>query len=121
MDNDTTDPLVDHSQHITFPAGPNAPLSSLPRQLIYYRLPDLSRFTVAPPGHPHTLRILGSAENITGNGFIGTSSFITRRQDSLEFTAEVTLEFAPDLSHLSVEEEEAGMTLFIDHPADPAL
>ena len=112
-DTDSEDPLVHHSQHITFPVGPDAPLTSLPRQLVYYRFPDFSRFTVAPAGHPQTLSIIGSAENITGNGFIGSSTFISRRQDAVEFTAEVTLEFAPDLTLSSVEEEEAGMTLFI--------
>lgn len=56
---------------------------------------------------------MGSAENITGNGGLGTSTFIARRQDALEFTAEVTLEFNPNLGDTSVEGEEAGMTLFI--------
>ena len=56
---------------------------------------------------------MGSAENITGNGGTGTSTFISRRQDAVEFTAESTLEFAPDLSDDGVEGEEAGMTLFI--------
>lgn len=56
---------------------------------------------------------MGSAENITGNGFIGSSSFISRRQDAVEFTAEVTLKFAPNLSNPEVKEEEAGITLFI--------
>lgn len=110
---DVKDPLVGRSQHIVFPTGPNAPLSSLPRQLVYYRLPDFSRFTVSPPGHPNTLRIMGSAENITGNGGIGTSSFIARRQDAVEFTAEATVAFAPDLSDPMVDGEEAGMTLFL--------
>lgn len=96
-----------------FPSGPNASLSDLPRQLIYYRLPDFSRFTVSPKGHPNTLEIMGSAENITGNGGLGTNTFITRRQDALEFTAESTLEFAPNLNDPAVDEEEAGMTLFI--------
>jgi beta-xylosidase len=56
---------------------------------------------------------MGSAENISGNGGIGTSTFVSRRQDAVEFTAEVTLEFYPDLSNSVVEDEEAGMTLFI--------
>ncbi|EJD08131.1 uncharacterized protein FOMMEDRAFT_101567 [Fomitiporia mediterranea MF3/22] len=110
---DVTDPLVGHSQHITFPSTPNASLSELPRQLVYYRFPYFSRFTVSPEGYPNTLRIMGSTENITGNGGVGTSTFISRRQDAVEFTAESTLEFAPDLSDSDVESEEAGMTLFI--------
>lgn len=111
--NDHTDPLVGHSQHISFPTRTNAPLSSLPRQLVYYRHPDFSRFTVSPKGHPGTLQIMGSAENITGNGAIGTSTFISRRQDAVEFTAEASLDFAPNLKNSAVENEEAGMTLFI--------
>ncbi|EKM55564.1 glycoside hydrolase family 43 protein [Phanerochaete carnosa HHB-10118-sp] len=110
---DSKDPLVGHSQHVVFPSGPDVSLSDLPRQLVYYRYPDFSRFTVSPPGHPNTLQIMGSAENITGNGGIGTSTFITRRQDAVEFTAEVTLEFAPNLSDSVTEDEEAGMTLFL--------
>ena len=80
---------------------------------MYYRLPDFSRFTVSPPGHPRTLRIMGSAENITGDGGVGTNTFISRRQDTVEFTAEATVEFSPDLSNPLVEGEESGMTLFI--------
>ena len=56
---------------------------------------------------------MGSAENITGNGGIGSSTFIARRQDALEFTADATLNFDPDLSNQGVEDEEAGMTLFL--------
>jgi hypothetical protein len=56
---------------------------------------------------------MGSAEDITGNGGIGTSTFIARRQDAVEFTAEATLQFAPNLSDSAIEGEEAGMTLFI--------
>ncbi|KAI0658703.1 glycosyl hydrolase [Cubamyces menziesii] len=110
---DLKDPLVGHAQHVVFPSGPHPSLSDIPRQFVYYRLPDFSRFAVSPPGHPNTLRIMGSAENITGNGGIGTSTFIARRQDAVEFTAEATLEFAPKLTDPTVEEEEAGMTLFI--------
>lgn len=36
-----------------------------------------------------------------------------RRQDAVEFTAEASLEFSPDLQNPTVENEEAGMTLFI--------
>jgi len=100
---DTIDPLVGHSQTVTF-----APNSTPPRQLVYYRFPDFSFFTVSPDGHPNTLRIMGSAENITGDEFAGTSSFIMRRQDVLEFTATSRLQFDPE-----VENEEAGMSLFI--------
>lgn len=56
---------------------------------------------------------MGSSENITGNGGRGTSSFILRRQDAVEFTAEASLEFSPDLKNPTVENEEAGVTLFI--------
>lgn len=115
-DHNTIDPLVGHAQHISFPTQTNAPLSSLPRQLVYYRYPDFSRFTISPEGHPGTLRIMGSAENITGNGGLGTSTFISRRQDAVEFTADVNLEFAPDLDDPQVENEEAGATLFIQRP-----
>ncbi|KAL5521360.1 hypothetical protein ACEPAG_9285 [Sanghuangporus baumii] len=110
---DLRDPIVGHSQHIVFPSGRNASLSDLPRQLVYYRLPDFSHFTISPECHPNTLEIRGSAENITGNGGLGTSSFIMRRQDALEFTAESTLEFALNLNDLTAEDEDAGMTLFI--------
>lgn len=86
-----------------------APGTTLPRQFIYFRYPDFSRFTVSPPGHTNTLRILGSAENITGvDGGLGTSTFVARRQDAVEFSATVDLEFAP-----TVDGEEAGLTLFI--------
>src|ERR1700753_2387118 len=96
--------MVGQEQTVTFPPG-----TTIPRQLVYFRLPDLNAFTVSPPGHPHTLRIMGSAQNITGpDGGNGTSTFITRRQDHVEFTSEVSLDFEP-----KVDGEEAGMTLFI--------
>ncbi|KAI5123809.1 hypothetical protein M0805_009104 [Coniferiporia weirii] len=104
----TSDPLVGHTQTIDFLPG-----VPLPRQLVYYRYPDFSRFEVSPPGHEGTLSILGSAANITGSGGAGTSTFIARRQDALEFTATATLAFAPDLQNADVEDEEAGLTLFI--------
>jgi len=97
--------LVGQNQSITF-----APGSTLPRQLVYHRFPDTSAFTVSPPSRPNTLRILGSSENITGStgGGVGTSTFVARRQDHVEFVAEVSLDFAP-----AVDGEEAGMTLFL--------
>lgn len=100
---DSVDPLVGHPQTVTF-----APNTNPPRQLVYYRFPDFSSFTVSPESHPSSLRIMGSAENITGDGFTGTSSFIMRRQDALEFTTTSRLQFDPQ-----VENEEAGMSLFI--------
>jgi len=100
---DAIDPLVSHPQTVTF-----SPNTTPPRQLVYYRFPDFSSFTVSPDGHPNTLRIMGSAENITGDGFAETSSFIMRRQDALEFSATSRLQFDPQ-----VENEEAGMSLFI--------
>ncbi|TFK73257.1 hypothetical protein BDN72DRAFT_762060 [Pluteus cervinus] len=98
------DILVGQNEHLTFSKG-----SSLPRQFVYYRYPDFSAFKISPPGHPNALQIMGSAENITGpTAAAGTSTFITRRQDHVEFVAEVTLDFKP-----KVDGEEAGMTLFI--------
>ncbi|THG97986.1 hypothetical protein EW145_g7505 [Phellinidium pouzarii] len=104
----TPDPLVGHSQYVTFTS--DAPL---PRQLVYYRYPDFTRFSVSPVGHANTLCILGAAANITGAGGVGTSTFVARRQDALEFTATVTLAFSPELENACTQDEEAGMTLFI--------
>ncbi|TDL23067.1 hypothetical protein BD410DRAFT_859486 [Rickenella mellea] len=97
---------VGQHQRIQFNPG-----SKLPRKLIYYRYPDFSAFTVSPPSHPNTLRIMGSANNISGTSsdLTGTSTFIARRQDEVEFTASVSLDFEP-----RVDGEEAGLTLFLN-------
>lgn len=72
---------------------------------------------MSPPERIGTLRIIGSAENITGStgGGLGTSTFVSRRQDALLFTTEVGLEFAPNLnpSDAGTEGEEAGLTVFL--------
>lgn len=51
---------------------------------------------------------MGSAQNISGTFGEGTSSFVARRQDALEFSATVDLDFDPRF-----EGEEAGMSLFL--------
>ncbi|TFK50995.1 hypothetical protein OE88DRAFT_1660173 [Heliocybe sulcata] len=96
--------LVGHSQTITFSTN-----TSLPRQLIYFRLPDPSRYVVAPPSHPTSLCLLGVSANLTGpDGISGTSTFIGRRQEHVEFTADVDLSFSPQQVG-----EEAGVTVFL--------
>ncbi|KAI5123811.1 hypothetical protein M0805_009106 [Coniferiporia weirii] len=104
----TSGPLVDHTQKIDFLLD-----VPLPRQLVYYRYRYFSRFEVSPPGHEGTLSILGSAANITGGGGAGTSTFIARRQDALEFTATATLAFSSDPQDADEEDEDAGLTLLI--------
>lgn len=103
----SSDPLVGHAQRIEF-----SPDENLPRQLIYYRTP--SNITNAPSEQPDCLLLWGSAQNLTGpDAANGTAAFIGRRQDALEFSATVSLRFAPDLSNEETENEEAGLTLFI--------
>ncbi|EPQ55149.1 hypothetical protein GLOTRDRAFT_76437 [Gloeophyllum trabeum ATCC 11539] len=96
--------LVGHDQTITF-----SPNRSLPRQLVYLRLPNPSAYILAPPSNPHSLCLIGSAANLTGpDGISGTSTFIGRRQEHVEFTTDVDLQFSP-----GQDGEEAGITVFL--------
>ncbi|KZT18301.1 glycoside hydrolase family 43 protein [Neolentinus lepideus HHB14362 ss-1] len=96
--------LVGHDQAITFSA--NEPL---PRQLVYLRLPTPSSYILSPPSHPNSLCLLGSAANLTGpDGMSGTSTFVGRRQEHVEFTSDVILQFEPGQVG-----EEAGITVFL--------
>lgn len=96
--------LVGQNQTVFFKPG-----SSLPLQFLYLRLPDQQRYTISPSGHQNTLTLAGSDHNLTWiDGRQGTSTFVGRRQDHIEFTADVNLKFAP-----KQEGEEAGLTVFL--------
>jgi beta-xylosidase len=91
-----------------------APGTPIPRHFLFWRFPKEGAFTVSPPEHPFSLRLLPSSHNITGTGVPGVSSeettitLITRRQSHTYFTYSVDVSFAP-----TTEGEEAGVTIFL--------
>ncbi|KAF8645880.1 hypothetical protein AX16_007538 [Volvariella volvacea WC 439] len=100
----TQDIIVGANQFIKFTKD-----AELPRQLLYFRYPEWSSFSTSDSTIPNSLAILGSAENVTGTlPTVGTSTFIARRQDHVQFTSSVALNFEPQ-----ADGEEAGMTLFL--------
>ncbi|PYI28613.1 hypothetical protein BP00DRAFT_438323 [Aspergillus indologenus CBS 114.80] len=109
--------FVDESEKLDF-----APGSVLPRTVQTWRppIPAQSRFTISPPGHPHTLRITPSWANLTGNASFTPGqdalAFLGRIQTSTLFEYAVTLHFHP-----SVEAEEAGVSIFLTQAQDVDL
>ncbi|KAJ7469966.1 xylosidase : arabinofuranosidase [Mycena galericulata] len=82
------------------------PGSAIPSNLLFWRWPDLDSFTVSPPGHPNTLRILPSPDISTTSA--DPISLIARLQTDTLFEFSIDVAFAPtDLN------EEAGATVFL--------
>lgn len=88
----------------TFP-----PQSEVPFEFIFWRLPNVSAYEVSPRGHPYTLLLHGSTQNLTGDTLTGTSTFLARRQQHVLFTSTVDLEFVP-----GVVGEEAGISIYLN-------
>ncbi|EIN10122.1 hypothetical protein PUNSTDRAFT_101826 [Punctularia strigosozonata HHB-11173 SS5] len=81
--------------------------TALPRQLVYLRYPDMSKFVLSKEG----LCLYGSSANLTGpDGISGTSTFVGRRQEHVEFMAEADLDL--DASQWDIDQE-AGVTVFL--------
>jgi hypothetical protein len=92
-----------------------APGTALPLHFMHFRYPAEGAFTISPPGHPNTLRIIPSTANLTGvqdssdpdlNGQSGLG-FVGRTQKDSLFTFSVDLNFRPTLAG-----HEAGATIF---------
>lgn len=96
---------INEPEHLTF-----APGSDIPKNLLYWRLPDESSYAVSPEGHPHTLRLRPSAYGPSYNTSSVTDpiTFIARRQTDTLFSFSVDLEFAPSSPNV-----EAGVSLFL--------
>lgn len=87
-----------------------SPRSQLPAHFIHWRVPDPSAYTIAPPGHPNSLRLTLSSLNLTGTNQDPRSprTLVARRQTDTLFTYSVDMEFLPQK-----DEEEAGVSLFL--------
>jgi beta-xylosidase len=85
--------------------------SKLPPHFVHWRLPVEDSYTIAPEGHPNSLRLKPSSLNLTGldgNGGAGGQTFVGRRQVDTLFTYNVDIYYSPNTV-----EEEAGVTLFL--------
>ncbi|KAJ6618881.1 xylosidase : arab-like proteininofuranosidase [Mycena sp. CBHHK59/15] len=99
-------PFVTAPDDITF-----APTSTLPLHFAHWRIPDASAYTISPPGHTNTLRLLPSLLNLTGfdeNSAPTPQTFVGRRQVHSEFVYGVDMEYSPKLPN-----EEAGVSVFL--------
>jgi beta-xylosidase len=101
-------PLITAPDEIDF-----APGTSLPPQLVHWRLPIARNYIVSPRGHRNSLQLTSSVLNLTGydGNYAGPAgqTFISRRQVDTFFTFSVTL----DYSDLSALEDEAGVSVFL--------
>jgi len=89
-----------------------APRSTLPSNFVHNRFPDPHAFRISPSGHPNTLQLLPSVLNLTGldgRSAATPQTFVGRRQEHVEFTMEVSLNFEP-----KQDQEEAGVTVFLN-------
>ena len=78
---------------------------------MHNRWPDPSAYKVSPEEHPNTLRLSPSYFNLTGpDSRTGTpQTFVGRRQEHIEFSYEVDLDFKSD-----TDGAEAGITVFLN-------
>lgn len=88
------------------------PESKLSRQIIHWRIPHEDYFTVSPPGHANTLRVLPSRVNLTSDlAYQPTEEglgFLARKQTSTKFKFSIDLSFDP----VTISGE-AGITVFL--------
>ncbi|KAJ7217123.1 arabinofuranosidase [Mycena pura] len=88
-----------------------APKTTIPLHWAHWRIPDPMAYTVSPPGHENSLRLLPSLLNLTGfdaNSAPTPQTFVGRRQVHSEFVFSVDMEYAP-----RAPEEEAGVSVFL--------
>lgn len=97
----------DEPDKVDFP-----PASNLPMHFGFWRPPKTSLFTISPPGHPNSLRILPARVNLTGDAAFDPATdglgFVFRRQAASVFDFSIDVSFSP-----SVVDEEAGLTVFL--------
>ncbi|KUJ07197.1 uncharacterized protein LY89DRAFT_767043 [Mollisia scopiformis] len=101
--------LVNSSEHLNFGAN-----SSFPLELVHWRFPIDSSYVISPPGHNNTLQLTSSIANLTGSDGRSAESlgqtFIGHRQTHTCFTFSSTF----DVTSVQAEEEEVGVTVFLD-------
>ncbi|THV80537.1 xylosidase : arabinofuranosidase, partial [Aureobasidium pullulans] len=88
-----------------------SPGSDIPIHFTYWRFPISGAYTVSPVKHPHTLRLVPSALNLTGSPNHALSdgqTFISRRQTDTLFTYSVDINFLA-----AAESEEVGVSVFL--------
>ncbi|KAI7236672.1 glycoside hydrolase family 43 protein [Hortaea werneckii] len=101
--------LINTPDDLTFP-----PNSTLPPQLIHWRIPVRENYQVSAPDHPNSLQLTASVLNLTGYDGVTAfhpqgQTFLARRQVDTFFTYSVNL----DISDLTAEEDEAGVSVFL--------
>ncbi|KAI6809841.1 glycoside hydrolase family 43 protein, partial [Hortaea werneckii] len=101
--------LINTPDDLTFP-----PNSTLPPQLIHWRIPVRENYQVSARDHPNSLQLTASVLNLTGYDGVTAfhpqgQTFLARRQVDTFFTYSVNL----DISDLRHEEDEAGVSVFL--------
>ncbi|KFY03073.1 hypothetical protein V494_00412 [Pseudogymnoascus sp. VKM F-4513 (FW-928)] len=101
-------PYLEKGDYVTFPTG-----SSLPLNLVHWRLPTSDTYRISPPGHENSLILKSSFLNLTSfdgyyTGGLGQTFIGQRQMDSL-FTYTLDL----NASNLRDEEDEIGVAVFL--------
>ncbi|GAB1735523.1 hypothetical protein NU219Hw_g4102t1 [Hortaea werneckii] len=101
--------LINTPDDLTFP-----PNSTLPPQLIHWRIPVRENYQVSARDHPNSLQLTASVLNLTGYDGVTAfhpqgQTFIARRQVDTFFTFAANL----DISDLRSEGDEAGVSVFL--------
>ncbi|KAB8256634.1 glycosyl hydrolase [Aspergillus pseudonomiae] len=101
-------PYVDSPDHLTFP-----PNSTLPLNLIHWRLPTPDTYLLSPPGFENALVLRSSMLNLTSTDGQSTGgkgqTFIGRRQTDSLFAYHLDI----NASTLHNNEDEVGISLFL--------
>jgi beta-xylosidase len=95
-----------------------APRSFLPPELVYFRIPDVSKYVVSPPERAYSLRLQSSMTNLSGSHDISENpqppTFVGQRQTHTYFTFRANFE-----ANLRKEGQETGVTVFLDQVCIP--
>jgi hypothetical protein len=101
-------PYINDPDHFVFPPG-----STLPLNLVHWRLPTTDTYLVSPPGRSNKLVLKSSFLNLTSfdGYFTGGQgqTFVGRRQTHNLFTFQVDI----DASALKDAEDEVGVAMFL--------
>lgn len=85
--------------------------SAIPAHFLYQRFPDNDSYVVSPTSHENTLRLIPSAQNLTGQPGVAPPTgptFLARRQTDTLFSFSAAFDFQPEEVG-----EEAGVTLYV--------
>lgn len=97
--------------------------STIPRHFGYWRWPNPQAYTVSPPGHPGTLQLTPSTASITAGALNLSAGFdVANYTLIMRVQTDTIFQYSADISVTPhIEEEEAGVTVFLNQVQNMAL